>query len=204
MLQRKLEPMLTQTSRGEVHRAQLRKLQPKKSPLTNLLELTFVATHMVPPLVLHCLNILTLGQYVMAGCYSAHQLSMTLLSILSPYIPLTKYQRYCLRIPCNVLITIAWWRVVGFADFSLNQTSAMASCCVGVFCTLLWVCGAKLFASKALESRAWNPYSRHEGPRAHLLVLGRLINSSVFTPFWEEVYDRGFVYRVLVLSLIHI
>ena len=99
MLQRKLEPVLTQPVSNS-------KKGPNKSQLTNILELSFVATHMVPPLVLHCLNILTLGQYGSAGWYSAHQLMMTLLSILSPYIPLTRYQRYCVRIPFNALITI--------------------------------------------------------------------------------------------------
>lgn len=189
MLQRKLEPLLAQTPNNG-------KKRPNKSQLTNALELTFVATHMVPPLVLHCLNIVTLGQYVAAGWYSAHQLLMTLLSILSPYIPLTRYQRYCLRIPCNVLITLGWWKVMGFSDFVLSKQSTIAGVSVGLVCTLLWVSGARMFASQALQSKAWNPYSRHEGSRAHWIVVGRLVNSSVFTAFWEEVYDRGFICRV--------
>lgn len=189
MLQRKLEPILTQPASNN-------KKKPNKSQLTNSLELTFVATHMIPPLVLHCLNILTLGQYVTAGWYSAHQLMMTLLSILSPYIPLTRYQRYCLRIPFNALITIGWWKVMGFDDFALTQHSSITGIGIGLVCTLLWVSGAKLFASKALQSKAWNPFSRHEGSRARWIVIGRLVNSSTFTPFWEEVYDRGYLYRV--------
>ena len=189
MLQRKLEPILTQPASNN-------KKKPNKSQLTNSLELTFVATHMIPPLVLHCLNILTFGQYVTAGWYSAHQLMMTLLSVLSPYIPLTRYQRYCLRIPFNALITIGWWEVMGFSDFALTKHSSIAGIGIGLLCTLLWVSGAKLCASKALQSKAWDPYSRHEGSEAHWIVLGRLVNSSTFTPFWEEVYDRGYLYRV--------
>lgn len=201
MLQRKLEPMLAppaSTFKGKLNTLQRNKSPPSKSQLTNALELAFVATHMVPPLVLHCLNILTIGQYATAGWYSVHQLFMTLLSVLSPYIPLTRYQRYCLRIPCNFLITVGWWKVMGFSDFSLTKGSTIVGSSIGTLCTLLWVCGAKLFASKALQSKAWNPYSRHEGSRAHWIIVGRLFNSSVFTPFWEEVYDRGFTYRVFL------
>ena len=191
MLQRKLEPIIMAQARGDSRR------KPQKSQLMNTLELVFVATHMVPPMALHILNIFTLGEYSLAGWFSAHQLFMTLLAILSPYMPLTRYQRYCLRIPCNVLATLSWWKVIGFSDFAVSLHAAIVAISVGLCCTLIWVAGAKLLASKALQCRGWNPYSRHEGSQAHLIVLGRLCNSSTFTPFWEEVYDRGFIYRAI-------
>ena len=165
--------------------------------LVNSLELTYVATHMVPPVLLHCVNILTLGQYSLAGWYAAHQLMMTILSFMSPYIPLTRYQQYTLRVPFNILITLFWWKLVGFTDMSLTVQSATIGTIVGVISTVLWVGGPKLiqFGYKS-KRRAWNPYSRHEGSTAHAIVALRLFNSSTFTSFFEEIYDRGFLYRV--------
>lgn len=163
----------------------------------NSLELTYVATHMVPPVVLHCLNILTLGQYSLAGWYAAHQLMMTVLSFMSPYIPLTRYQQYTLRLPFNIMITLFWWKLVGFANLTLTSESATVGTAVGFVSSVLWVGGPKLFAvAYQSKRRAWNPYSRHEGRTAHSIVLVRLLNSTIFTSFFEEVYDRGFLYRV--------
>ena len=166
--------------------------------LVNSLELTYVATHMVPPVLLHCLNILTLGQYSLAGWYAAHQLAVTLLSFMSPYIPLTRYQQYALRLPFNIIITLIWWKLVGFAELTLTSQSATIGTVVGLVSTVLWVGGPKLIKFRyQSKRRAWNPYSRHEGSTANCLVLVRLLNSSTFTSFFEEVYDRGFLYRVL-------
>lgn len=164
----------------------------------NSLELTYVATHMVPPVVLHCLNIVTLGQYSLAGWYAAHQLMMTILSFMSPYIPLTRYQQYSLRLPFNIMIALIWWKLVGFADMTLTAQSTMIGTVVGAVSTVLWVCGPKLtrFGYKS-KRRAWNPYSRHEGGTANAIVLVRLLNSCTFTSVFEEVYDRGFLYRVI-------
>ena len=170
-----------------------------RSPLAQLingLELTFVATHMVPPVVLHCLNILTLGQYSLAGWYSAHQLMMTVLSFMSPYIPLTRYQQYTLRLPFNIMIALIWWKVVGFAELALTKQSAFIGMLVGVVSAFLWVAVPKLLPLGRFKRRAWNPYSRHEGNTANSIMLIRLLNSSTFAPFFEEVYDRGFMYRV--------
>lgn len=170
-----------------------------RSPLAQLidgLELTFVATHMVPPVVLHCLNILTLGQYSLAGWYSAHQLMMTVLSFMSPYIPLTRYQQYTLRLPFNIMIALIWWKVVGFAELALTKQSAFIGMLVGVVSAFLWVAVPKLLPLGKFKRHAWNPYSRHEGNTANSIMLIRLLNSSTFAPFFEEVYDRGFLYRV--------
>lgn len=165
--------------------------------LINGLELTYVATHMVPPVVLHCLNILTLGQYSLAGWYAAHQLMMTILSFMSPYIPLTRYQQYTLRLPCNIMIIFIWWKLVGFANLTLTLQSAAIGTVVGLVSSLLWVAGPKLLAvGYQSKRRAWNPYSRHEGRTAHGIVIVRLLNSTTFTSFFEEVYDRGLLYRV--------
>lgn len=165
--------------------------------LVNSLELTYVATHMVPPVLLHSVNILTLGQYSLAGWYAAHQLMMTILSFMSPYIPLTRYQQYTLRLPFNVMIALIWWKLVGFQDMILTVQSATVGTLVGVISTVLWVGGPKLirFGYKS-KRRAWNPYSRHEGSTANAIVALRLLNSSTFTSFFEEMYDRGFLYRV--------
>ena len=166
--------------------------------LVHSLELTYVATHMVPPVLLHCVNILTLGQYSLAGWYAAHQLMMTMLSFMSPYIPLTRYQQYTLRLPFNFMIALIWWKLVGFADMILTVESAMIGTIVGVISTVLWVGSPKLIQfDYTSKRRAWNPYSRHEGSTANGIVVVRLLNSSTFTPFFEEVYDRGFLYRVI-------
>ena len=166
--------------------------------LVNSLELTYVATHMVPPVLLHCVNIVTLGQYSLAGWYSAHQLMMTILSFMSPYIPMTRYQRYSLRLPFNIIIALIWWKLVGFADMTLTVQSAMIGTVVGTASTALWVCGPKFIHFGYISKRrAWNPYSRHEGSTANAVVVVRLLNSSIFTSFFEEVYDRGFLYRVI-------
>lgn len=165
--------------------------------LVNSLELTYVATHMVPPVLLHCINILTLGQYSLAGWYAAHQLMMTILSFMSPYIPLTRYQQYTLRLPFNIMIALIWWKLVGFADMTVTVESAMIGTVVGTVSTVLWVGGPKLIRfGYTSKRRPWNPYSRHEGSTANAIVMVRLLNSSTFTSFFEEVYDRGFLYRV--------
>lgn len=169
----------------------------QKANIIQSLELTYVATHMVPPVVLHCLNILTIGQYSTAGWFSAHQLVMAVLTYLSPYIPLSRYQLYALRLPFNIVIAVFFWKVVGFAQFRLTQQSAVVAAFTGVISTLLWVGGPKTVFFGKSKRRPWNPYSKHEGHTVHLLVVIRLLNSTVFTPFFEEVYDRGFLYRAL-------
>ena len=161
----------------------------------NSLELTYVATHMVPPVVLHCLNILTLGQYSLAVQYSAPQLLMTILSFMSPYIPLTRYQQYTLRLPFNIMIALIWWKTIGFAELKMTMHSALVGTVVGAASALMWVSIPKMIALGKSKRRAWNPYSRHEGSTANGIVLIRLLNSSTFTSFFEEVYDRGFLYR---------
>ena len=173
-----------------------RKAEPlQKAQIVQTLELTYVATHMVPPVLLHCLNILTIGQYRLAGWFSAHQLVMTVLAYLSPYIPLSRYQLYAVRLPFNIVIAIFFGNVVGLAEFSITLQSAVAGAAVGIVSTLLWVGGPKLISFGKSKRRPWNPYTAHEGSTAHLLVFIRLFNSSVFTPFFEEVYDRGFLHR---------
>ena len=167
----------------------------QKAQVVNVLELTYVATHMVPPVVLHCLNVLTLGQYSMAGWFSAHQLIMTVLSYMSPYIPLTRYQQYALRLPFNLMIAVVFWKAVGFAELTLTAKSSLVGAAVGLVSTCVWIGGPKLVSFGKSKRRPWDPYSRHEGRTAHLIVFIRLFNSSVFTPFFEEVYDRGFLYR---------
>ena len=169
-----------------------------KAQIVQVLELTYVATHMVPPVVLHCLNILTLGQYSLAGWCSAHQLIMTILSYLSPYIPLTRYQQYAIRLPFNVVIMLLFWKLVGFDELTLTRQSALVGAAVGVASTLLWVGVPKLLSCKQTRRRPWNPYSRHEGSTAQVLIAVRLINSSLLTAVFEELYDRSFLYRVFL------
>ena len=181
--------MQTQTPTGKGVRSPL-------AQLINGLELTFVATHMVPPVVLHCINILTLGQYSLAGWYSAHQLMMTVLSFMSPYIPLTRYQQYMLRLPFNIMIALIWWKVIGFAELTMTKQSASIGMLVGVVSAFLWVALPKFLPLGQFKRRAWNPYNRHEGSTANIIIVFRLLNSSTFASFFEEIYDRGFLYRV--------
>ena len=186
-------PVLTGNQNSAAQTPSTRFIPPQKAQV--VLELMYVATHMVPPVVLHCLNILTMGEYNLAGWFSAHQLIMTILSYMSPYIPLSRYQQYLLRLPFNVLITLLFWKVVGISEFTLTRQSAIVGAVLGVLSTFLWVGGPKLISFGKSKRRPWDPYSRHEGVTAHSIVAIRLFNSSVFTPFFEEVYDRGFLYR---------
>ena len=161
------------------------------------MQLVSAASHMLLPLIVVGLHILTAGQHSSAFWHCLYQAGLVVLWQTSAGVVQDRYLRYTLRLPLGLAVAAGLLlQADARPDMALKDSTAVVTALVaGLIAGTCWVCLAQFMPARVAP--AWNPLRDKPGSVGIAVAAVRVVHSSSVVPLFEELYNRSFLERAL-------
>ena len=161
------------------------------------MQLVSAASHMLLPLIVVGVHILTGGRHSSAFWHCLYQAGLVVLWQTSASVVQDRYLRYTLRLPLGLAVAVGLLlQADARPDMALRDSSAVVTALVaGLLAGTCWVCLAQFMPARVVS--AWNPLRDKPGSVGIAVAAVRVVHSSSVVPLFEELYNRSFLPRAL-------
>ena len=177
--------------------AQQREEESLATTVLAQMQLVSAASHMLLPLIVVGLHILTGGKHSSAFWHCLYQAGLVVLWQTSAGVVRDRYLRYTLRLPLGLGVAAGLLlQADARPDMTLKDSSAVVTALVaGLIAGTCWVCLAQVMPARVAP--AWNPLRDKPGSVGIAVTAVRVVHSSSVVPLFEELYNRSFLQRAL-------